>query len=119
MTNKAKKTLKDPGVGLPAGAYCGSEGRARQSEHTTNTTEKTATGGSPVPRFDLEKLHIQFCPAAQAELNAKEAVLADLRRRAKSAGKHIRGGTESIVGPQRCDARWLWPTLEQMSRDRR
>jgi hypothetical protein len=88
-----------------------------KTEHTTETTENTATGGTPVPRFDLEKLHVQFCPAAQAELNAKQAVLADLRLRAKSAGKRVRGGAESIVGPQRCDVRWLWPTLEEMGKE--
>lgn len=71
-----------------------------------------------VPRFDLGKLDVQFCPAAQAELHCKEAVLDDLRRRAKSAGKRIWGGTESIVGPQRCnDVRWLYPRLKQMSHE--
>ena len=74
-----------------------------------------ATGGSSVPRFDLEKLHVQFCPAAQAELNAKEAVLADLRQRAKSAGKRVRGGAESIV--EGCDDHWLWATLEDMGKE--
>jgi hypothetical protein len=75
------------------------------------------TGESLVPRFDLGKLHVQFCPAAKAELTAKKAVLADLRRRAKAAGKRIRGGTENLVGPQRCDVRWLWPTLQQMGQE--
>jgi hypothetical protein len=79
---------------------------------------RTATAKHSVPRFDLRKLHMQFCPAAKAELNAKKAVLDDLRQRAKSAGKRMRGGTESLVGPQRCnDVRWLFATLSQMSHE--
>jgi hypothetical protein len=89
-----------------------------RTKHTTKPAAKTATGGSPVPRFDLGKLHMQFCPAAQAELNAKKAVLDDLRQRAKSAGKRIWGGPESIVGLQQCnDVRWLFATLRQMSHE--
>jgi len=67
-------------------------------------------------RVDPRKLEIQFCPAAKAERIAKGAVLRDLRRRAKSAGKKVSGGTESIVGPKRCsDVRWLWGTLNKMA----
>jgi hypothetical protein len=76
---------------------------------------RTTATKHPVPRFDLEKLHMQSCPAVKAELNAKKAVLDDLRQRAKTAGKRIRGGTESLVGPQRCNhVRWLFETLQEM-----
>jgi hypothetical protein len=86
--------------------------------NTSIARPRTTAAKRPVPRFDLGKLHMQFCPAAQAELNAKAAVLDDLRQRAKSAGKSIRGGTERIVGPQRCnDVRWLFATLQQMSHE--
>jgi hypothetical protein len=85
---------------------------------TGTARPRTTAAKRPVPRFDLGKLHMQCCPAAQAELNAKKAVLDDLRQRAKSAGKRIRGGTESRVGPQRCNhVRWLFETLQQMGQE--
>jgi len=68
-----------------------------------------------VPHLEPDKVKVQFCPAAKAELIAKRLVLQDLRRRAKSAGKRIMGGTENIAGPQRCrDLRWLFGTLRKI-----
>lgn len=68
-----------------------------------------------VTQFDPDKLGIHFCPAAEAELIAKRLVLLDLRRRAKSAGKTIMGGTENIAGPQRCrDLLWLHRMLTKI-----
>ena len=83
----------------------------------TDIDEKAGgVGKDSAARLDPRKLEIQFCPAARAERIAKGAVLRDLRRRAKSAGKKVSGGTESIVGPKRCpDVRWLWGTLNKMA----
>jgi hypothetical protein len=82
------------------------------------TRAKKAACKDSVPCFDLERIHIQFCSAAKAERIAKEAVLCDLRLRAKSAGKRIHGGIENILGPDRCqNVRWLWATLQQMSHE--
>jgi hypothetical protein len=93
-------------------------GKAKQKMKTSLTEPKKAAGEHSAPHFDLGKLKMQFCSAARAELNAKKAVLDDLRQRAKSAGKRIRGGTESRVGPQRCKhVSWLSETLQQMGRE--
>ena len=93
-------------------------GQTEQAMKTGLAQPKKSNGKPSGPRFDLGKLKMQFCPAAQAELNAKKAVLDDLRQRAKSAGKRIRGGTESRVGPQRCThLRWLYGTLQEMSHE--
>ena len=68
-----------------------------------------------VPHLEPDKVKVQFCPAAKAELIAKRLVLQDLRRRAKSAGKKITGGTGNIAVPQRCrDLRWLFGTLRKI-----
>ena len=93
-------------------------GKTKQKMKTSLTEPKKAAGKHSAPHFDLGKLKMQFCSAVQAEQNAKKAVLDDLRQRAKSAGKRIRGGTESRVGPQRCNhVRWLFETLQQMSHE--
>src|SRR4051812_28336332 len=87
-------------------------------KHTTKPVSNMITGENSTRRFDLNNLGVQFCAAAEAERIAKQAVLRDLRQRAKSAGKRIRGGVENIVGPERCDdVRWLWPTLQKMGNE--
>jgi hypothetical protein len=93
-------------------------GQAKQKMKTGLAQPKKSNGKRSAPRFDLEKFKMQFCSAAQGELITKKAVLDVLRQRAKSAGKRIRGGTESRVGPQRCNhVRWLYGTLRQMSHE--
>ena len=85
---------------------CGRNGSRLPVPTATDVKAERAKKDS-AKRLDPSKLRIQFCPAATAERIAKGAVLRALRRRAKSAGKKVSGGTESIVGPKKVPRRSL------------